>query len=483
MKSRRVSWASGVNLCQVVPFFKEDSPSQVGLTVRRNFPSMESVSAISNSALLKKLSCFGGKNLSNQSQQSVSKIDRVFWTCPPKFSVSCDWHVTAGEESQEVGTQSLRELNVLEAIYPWVSAIPSSPVVSDNVDQECYDDCLTPEIPLIPIEEMQNKPDLEPTSQCTLDTKTSEVPKQQLPSSAGLDASFLAAASAACAELLKSSIEGSMIDPDLLVEIFNNPKLIEQLLNRGGSPDGRKIVVSEPIPGNPQVPYSSLGCPPNLVTNVQSDRPFSSPSPQSVLVPSSGQVSTHSVPFSSGFSHPVDNFGAVRASPSLAMVTQPFESQSSILLPPNLPPFRDRCSPHAMISSFETPLHKPKEVLGTATWPAFPSDNIYRPGSTINHKVDPWPSVYKDTNYLKNLIREHGGVRQGNLGQDLVASVNPKMVNPLIQEEMNFMNNRKPCIYSPQGCYGGYNCPHQHDIGPNWDDGRNSKRAKHGVIR
>ncbi|KAI4386802.1 hypothetical protein MLD38_004703 [Melastoma candidum] len=189
---------------------------------------------------------------------------------------------------------------------------------------------------------MKNKLDLEPTSLCTLDTKTPEVPKQQLPSSAGLDAGFLAAASAACAAFLKSSEKGSIIDPDLLVEIFNNPKLIEELLNRGGSPDGRKIVVSEPISGNLPVPYSSLVCPPTLVTNVQSDQPFSSPSAQSVLVPSAGQVVTPSVPSSNGFSRPVDHFGTVRVPSSLVMVTQPFESQSSIpqhIPPPILPHF------------------------------------------------------------------------------------------------------------------------------------------------
>lgn len=39
--------------------------------------------------------------------------------------MSCDWHVVAGEESQEARIQKLRELNVLEAVYPRPSAVPS----------------------------------------------------------------------------------------------------------------------------------------------------------------------------------------------------------------------------------------------------------------------------------------------------------------------------------------------------------------------
>jgi len=38
--------------------------------------------------------------------------------------VNYNWHVTDGEESQESEAQKLREMRVLEAVYPRPSSVP-----------------------------------------------------------------------------------------------------------------------------------------------------------------------------------------------------------------------------------------------------------------------------------------------------------------------------------------------------------------------
>ena len=38
--------------------------------------------------------------------------------------MSCNWQVVAGEESTEVEAEKLREIRVLEAVYPRLSATP-----------------------------------------------------------------------------------------------------------------------------------------------------------------------------------------------------------------------------------------------------------------------------------------------------------------------------------------------------------------------
>lgn len=41
-----------------------------------------------------------------------------------QFVVNSEWQVVAGEESKETEAQNQREMRVLEAIYPRLSAIP-----------------------------------------------------------------------------------------------------------------------------------------------------------------------------------------------------------------------------------------------------------------------------------------------------------------------------------------------------------------------
>lgn len=41
-----------------------------------------------------------------------------------QLGLSYNWHVVAGEESEEAETQKNREMRVLEAVYPRMSDIP-----------------------------------------------------------------------------------------------------------------------------------------------------------------------------------------------------------------------------------------------------------------------------------------------------------------------------------------------------------------------
>ncbi|XP_054810215.1 zinc finger CCCH domain-containing protein 6-like isoform X2 [Prosopis cineraria] len=251
--SSRVSWATGGNLCQVKLFVSEGCPSKVGQKsqdqLQAKVSSMLNSSTIEFNNLPPGFEC---NPLPNQSKYELSCIPQINWRCPPPFVISRNWHVVAGEESMEKEDKKLRELRVLEAVYPRLSAIPPSPFVALDVEEEDYDDKLTPPVPIIPIEEGQSvddKPELaacrdasatvqsqnlhhymsvitEPI-QCNTSSLALTVCGNPTP---GLEVD-LVAASAVVNAIMKSSGQGSLIDMDLLVKIFNDPLMIEKLAN------------------------------------------------------------------------------------------------------------------------------------------------------------------------------------------------------------------------------------------------------------
>ncbi|XP_021854911.1 zinc finger CCCH domain-containing protein 6 [Spinacia oleracea] len=235
-KSKRVSWASDGNLCQVRLFLSEDSPSQVGggaqdhLQVKKNISGLPVNGVVADDNLPPG---FEGFNPANQLKDRLAQIPVVKWRPPPKFILGVEWQVVIGEESEEVEVQSERELRVLEAYYPRESAIPPNPATAPDIVCAGQDDQTLPSIPITPIEE-EDQPDPSPDSIACSSATTKSYP---LVAQGGT----LAAGVASCgqADALKAALtavakSNEQIDHDLLVKILSNPTILEQLVRHQG---------------------------------------------------------------------------------------------------------------------------------------------------------------------------------------------------------------------------------------------------------
>ncbi|XP_042493469.1 zinc finger CCCH domain-containing protein 6-like [Macadamia integrifolia] len=420
-KSKRVSWAPDVNLCQVRLFLSEDSPSQVGLGAQDHLQAktswlLHSTGMGSDDHLPPG---FEGAHPANQLKKELSQIPLIKWKCPPKFVLTPSWQVVAGEESKEVEIQNQREMRVLEAVYPRPSAIPSSPSVSLEVEDYRHDDSHALIIPVTPIEDddatdpscnlvapsnpMGSLPlvvpqgllpsGTPPQSQYDLHSAPKAPTSKKLAFGAvpGVEPDVVAAASAAFTAIMRSNEPGSLIDRDLLIKILGNPKLIEKLVaDHGNTTNSQTTPKPKSPPMTPLVPQSIL--PPAHINRTESDAPFSA-----------------------------------------APTTGPFFPATNAVVPSL------------------NPRPPPPEI-----------------GPTV--KVPP----VKDINYYKSLIQQHGGERQETQDRiftqfsnrpnqqmietntEPVQSSKPRDSKPKIM---------KPCIYfnSSRGCRNGANCAYQHD--------------------
>ncbi|KAH1244265.1 Zinc finger CCCH domain-containing protein 6 [Glycine max] len=153
-KSKRVSWASDLDLCQpfaiaqvkkrgtsfltgenldaVRLFLSEESPSQVGLNSQDHVQAKTSLLLHPDGAGSDDIlpPGFEGTHAKSQSEIKLSQIPVIKWITPPKIEVNPTWRVAVGEESTEVEDQPQREMRVLEAIYPRISSIPQKFVSS-----------------------------------------------------------------------------------------------------------------------------------------------------------------------------------------------------------------------------------------------------------------------------------------------------------------------------------------------------------------
>ncbi|KAJ0674705.1 putative transcription factor C3H family [Helianthus annuus] len=160
-KSKRVSWASDLNLCQVKLFLSDESPSQVGLGGQDHLQAKDSWSWHSGGASSDDNlpPGFEGIQPANLLQNKLSQIPVIQWKCPSRFILDPTWQVAAGEESKEVQVESQREMRMLEAIYPRPSAVPPNPAPAMGADELYYSDQHTPVIPVTPIEDEDTAPD------------------------------------------------------------------------------------------------------------------------------------------------------------------------------------------------------------------------------------------------------------------------------------------------------------------------------------
>ncbi|XP_044475576.1 zinc finger CCCH domain-containing protein 6-like [Mangifera indica] len=428
-KSKRISWASDVNLCQVRLFLSEESPSQVGLGAQDHLQAKSSWPTHLNGAINNEFlpPGFEGAHPPNQLQIKLSEIPLIKWGCPQRFCLDLNWQVVAGDESDEVKIQNQREMRVLEAVYPRPSAIPPNP--SFSVDIECapYNDKQTPLIPITPIEDeeaaadtpsglvapfnvlMSSQPLLLPPGipappQGNIIGTSSTAVNEKLAASGmpfGIDPEVVAAASSALNEMTKSNEHGNLIDHDLLIKILSNPKLIENLVTDHGASSKMQNIPK------PTLPLASLSDHPPLPPVLVIDRP-------------SFRVNTME---SSSPSMATTSNGAFYTQPNGVGVGHP----------PN-------------------------------AW-AKPLPGVIPSSSSACCGV----SQTKDMNYYKNLIQQHGGERK-EIPQ------NHQFGKPKIM---------KPCIYfnSSRGCRHGANCAYQHDAssqqrGSSMPEMQNAKRMK-----
>nr|AFK34225.1 unknown [Medicago truncatula] len=220
-KSKRVSWPSELDLCQVRLFLSDESPSQVGLNsqdhLQEKISSLLPQGEAGSDDILPP--GFEGTHTSSQFDIKLSDIPVISWIKPPKIVLDLTWQVVAGEESKEIFDQHQREMRVLEAIYPRISSIPPNPI-SVDVDDSHYIDGHIVVIPITLVEDGDVGADT--LSPGILDGSNTVTTMSMV--------SDVAAASVALTSLVKSSEHGNLIDPELLNNILNNPEVIEKLV-------------------------------------------------------------------------------------------------------------------------------------------------------------------------------------------------------------------------------------------------------------
>lgn len=404
-----------------------------------------------------------------------------------------------------------------------------SPSVSVDVEEGDYDGSNTPLIPIIPVEEeeesMANSPKLEEavnlhpnvqypnlhqymsaTTSINSDRNTSGTVSPAaclLPFpgvSSGSEADVVAA-SDAVATILKSNEHGGLIDMDLLVKIFSDPKMIENLINEASNLGASSNSVS--------LPASGLKSP---------SSPFFTPTPDM-----SASRNTHISPLGPSVSSLNSTSGKpatlfTPSIPSYSTVTSPHDRPATASIPFSRPTVSGQpVSPSVFMPTSTSAPHMPRldnnfhmsngmpTALNSQPQPdSFLASGAKRPASfafasvsssepstaplppptgnlhtVFNHgqttaRIKPYQtsagsaSAVKDANYYKNLIRQHGadgqdkpdpqiGNRHSNF-QDMKLGHN-------IQGEVKH-KIKKPCIYfnSQRGCRNGASCPFQHDV-------------------
>ncbi|GMI91310.1 hypothetical protein like AT1G19860 [Hibiscus trionum] len=422
-KSNRISWAPDVNLCQIKLFLTEEPPSQVGLGVQDHLQAKTFVSHLNGTAADDFLPPgFEGAHSTNHVHINLSEIPVIKWKCPHRFILDFNWQVVAGEESKEVEIQNQREVRVLEAVYPRPSAIPTNPSISADVENCHYDDNLTPQTPITPIEDEDSAIETLPDVLAPFDAPISSQPSVSSASveerpSTGMAFNVEPGVAAAALRAINQSSEcGNMIDPDLLVKILSNPQLIEKLATDYGTASAAQNLpksTSSLVP--PSYPHPAVN--------------ISNPSPPSTNRMENGIAS---VAATSGGAYYAESNG-VGGGPS--------NKQGPI------------------------PCVHPLSPTPTSEFPQ--KDVNYYKNLIQQHGAERQGPVQKLNSRYNQQIRPNQEPANNPKSRDL----KPRVM--------------KPCIYfnSARGCRNGANCSFQHDIssqdgGSNNSDVHNAKRMK-----
>ncbi|KAH6776601.1 hypothetical protein C2S52_014162 [Perilla frutescens var. hirtella] len=476
-KSKRVSWASDVNLCQVRLFLSEECPSQVAMGTQDHLQAKKTLRAGGMGSDDNLPPGFEGIQPANPWAAKLSQISLVKWKCPPRFEVDCSWRVVAGDESREIETQNQREMRVLEAIYPRPSAIPLNPSALVGAEDLTNNDQCTPVVPITPIEDEDASLD---TSYATsmVSNRTPMIAHQQhLPhgkfssqvkatlkpavgfSLTGMEPDIIAAAQAALSSVMSNSDQGNLIDRELLMKILSDPKMIEQLItSHAASSSGQNAAASScaqsmpssstihgmPVIGSESVATSSTQnmLPSSLqgITAIGTKNVASSSSP--------GMPSTSAQYIPNLVSPPQGSFDPVNI--AVHRREQPFSARVTRL---------EMVAPS--VSAASGPFHPPSRTGSIPHLRPSVSDVISAPVPSVAAPVT------KDINYYKSLIQQHGGERRESMPPQFSHQSNqPEPLNNMMMKPRDSKPKiMKPCIYfnSSRGCRNGANCAFQHD--------------------
>ncbi|MCO5612268.1 hypothetical protein L7F22_066533 [Adiantum nelumboides] len=217
-------------MCQQVCLFAvEDAPALLRL-VSQDFLEARKV------RMIRALSAIDMHPGSGSAATKRAKLDvaavlvmdaQLTWSCPKRVSYDPLWLVAAGDNSSEVPAEQHREVRVLEAFYPRISAIPASPIEPPKGESE-IDEATLLQIPLISCDD-EGDAHSEGVRSTTKDMISSGMPARLTPQ---IDSDpDVAAAAAAAFAVLKAQERGSLIDRDLLIKILSNPLVTEHLKN------------------------------------------------------------------------------------------------------------------------------------------------------------------------------------------------------------------------------------------------------------
>ncbi|XP_021722540.1 zinc finger CCCH domain-containing protein 6-like [Chenopodium quinoa] len=420
-KSKRVSWASDGNLCQVRLFLSEESPSQVGAGAQDHLQVKKIVSGLPVNGLVADDNLppgFEGFNPANQLKNRLAQIPVVKWRSPPKFTLGVEWQVVSGEESKEVEIQSQRELRVLEAYYPRQSAIPLNPASAPDIECAGQDDQTLPSVPITAIEEDLSDPSSDSVASACASATTSSylLAAQRTSSSQGvshnINSGTLTAgvATSGQEDALKAALTAvakgnEQIDHNLLVKILSNPTILEQLVRHQGPGTGLQSVLPKPMEGPHTISRPSPGAPMYRMDTPPPPAQYNNmeTGPSSTAMMSNGLM----YPYTNG-TGPMTHQHSIPPVPGVALQAPPVQSGSS--------------------------------------------------------------SQVKDLNYYKNLIQQHGGERQADPQPPY--STHP-IHHPGVDQDVDNSKPRdakhkimKLCMYfnSAKGCKHGTNCVFQHDM-------------------
>ncbi|XP_073134898.1 zinc finger CCCH domain-containing protein 6-like isoform X2 [Henckelia pumila] len=344
----------------------------------------------------------------------LSQIPLITWRCPPSFVVNCSWSVVAGEESIEMEAQKLREMTVLEAIYPRSSAIPPNPSTLVGADDSVVNDQNTPLVPIIPIED--EDPALDTTfGSIAGNTNSADSTKVRK----GVEPDTVLAAEVALSLITSKSYQGNLIDRELLIKILSDPKMVQLLVTNHAA-----------WPSTPNMPQSS---------HVSNMPPFNF---QTMPAIGSPTISSTSMP---NLRPPPENL----FNPASIAVNR-----------------RDPLAAHFTRPELITP------SVSTSDLPLYPPNRNVR---VSVHDVTPVPRPEvpkaKDINYYKRLIQQHGEERRESLTppcshQTKEVQFGNSQEPPSVAKSRDLKQKiTKPCIYfnSSRGCRNGTNCAYQHD--------------------
>ncbi|KAJ0253626.1 Zinc finger CCCH domain-containing protein 45 [Hirschfeldia incana] len=505
-KKSRVSWPSGPKLCQVKVFRTEDCPAKVAshqpqrINYPKQSPGKRQVPDLPPG--------FEGNHYAEK--LSVSTIPKIKWKRPAKFLVSDAWLLGDGGESTERRTENLRISKVLEAIYPHRSTIPSRPSVSPLVESESFDDSKTPAIRLTPIEdESESSEESSDTSlesgftaskQGSLETKPPCLVQEPV---SGVAPELSLAASAALAALMKTSEQGSMVDPDLLIKLLRDPVMIKNLITDTSSGKSSETK-NQPLETNNINPTRIV--PQHVIT---ASLPMTKPQPTNI--PQKQSVAA-SQPFTS---HEQKRVSPPKPEQRRVSPPKPVNQNmnqinrnpvSSIPMPvqPSLPP-RLLSSSLPMNVNHQRPPHvfsEPKVTMNPQPQPQHNSayrtpemKNVQAPvgfgrgpqtgfnnypmnfnQTDVTGRPKPEAQPVKSDDYFKNLIREHGTVNH--------ETNQYHSQNGLFNGRFDQNKVQKQCVYNgtPRVCQMGDSCVYVHDrLRPNFEaEAPTAKRLKFG---